>query len=90
MKKVAVVTDSSATIPKELLEELDIHVVPLLLNLNGKIYHDGIDITPDEFYRFRWRRVLLWWRRHARQRKEPAWKKWWRTPHLSPEGCGFM
>lgn len=44
-------TDSSATIPKELLEELDIHVVPLLLNLNGKIYHDGIDITPDEFYR---------------------------------------
>jgi DegV family protein with EDD domain len=51
MKKVAVVTDSSATIPKELLQELDIHVVPLLLNLNGKIYHDGLDITPDEFYR---------------------------------------
>jgi DegV family protein with EDD domain len=50
MKKVAVVTDSSATIPRELLEELDIHVVPLLLNLEGKIYTDGVDITPTEFF----------------------------------------
>lgn len=51
MKKVAVVTDSSATIPREFLQELDICVVPLLLNLDGKIYQDGIDITPDEFFR---------------------------------------
>lgn len=51
MAKVAVVTDSSATIPKELLQELDIHVVPLLLNIEGNIYYDGIDITPNEFFR---------------------------------------
>lgn len=51
-KKVAVVTDSSATIPTKLLQELDIRVVPLLLNLDGKVYHDGVDISPNEFFRF--------------------------------------
>jgi DegV family protein with EDD domain len=50
MKKIAVVTDSSSTIPKELQQELDIHVVPLLLNLSGHSYEDGIDIAPDHFY----------------------------------------
>ena len=50
MKKVIVVTDSSATIPRELLQELDIRVVPLLLNFEGHTYQDGVDITPDEFY----------------------------------------
>lgn len=50
MKKVAIVTDSSATIPRELLQALDIHVVPLLLFMDGETYYDGVDITPDEFY----------------------------------------
>ncbi len=33
MKKVAIVTDSSAYLPPEIVEELDIHVVPLTLKL---------------------------------------------------------
>jgi DegV family protein with EDD domain len=51
MNKVVIVTDSTATIPEPLLRELDIRVVPVVLNLAGRSYRDGIDITPDEFYR---------------------------------------
>jgi len=51
MKKVIVVTDSNATVPEHLVQELDIRVVPILLNLDGHSYRDGIDLTPGEFYR---------------------------------------
>jgi len=50
MREVVVVTDTTATIPKELLETLDIRVVPLILNLGGRSYLDGIDMTPEVFY----------------------------------------
>jgi DegV family protein with EDD domain len=51
LSKVVVVTDSSATIPEHLVRDLGIVVVPIRLNLDGKSYRDGIDITPSEFYR---------------------------------------
>jgi len=51
MKKVKIVTDSTATIPEALLQELDIRIVPVLLNLAGHSYRDGIDMTAAEFYR---------------------------------------
>ncbi len=50
MNKVRVVTDSTATIPEALLQELDISIVPVLLNFAGRSYRDGVDITPVEFY----------------------------------------
>jgi DegV family protein with EDD domain len=51
MKRVVVVTDSSATVPADLAKELNIHVVPIVLAINGFIFQDGIDITPTEMYR---------------------------------------
>lgn len=51
MKRVAVVTDSSASIPADLARDLGIHVVPIMLVLNGYTFHDGVDITPGELYR---------------------------------------
>lgn len=51
MKKVAVVTDSSASLPADLARDLGIRVVPIMLVLNGHTFHDGIDITPGELYR---------------------------------------
>ncbi len=51
MSKVLVVTDSSATVPAELAETLGIQVVPIILNMNGRTYRDGVDITPSEVYR---------------------------------------
>jgi len=49
--RAAVVTDSAACIPAELVQKYDIHVVPFELVWGGRSYRDGIDITPTEFYR---------------------------------------
>ncbi|MBQ8525125.1 MAG: DegV family protein [Clostridia bacterium] len=51
MAKIKIVTDSTSDIPKNLAEELGIEVLPLTLTANGKEYRDGIDITPEEFYK---------------------------------------
>jgi DegV family protein with EDD domain len=48
--KVAVVTDSVACIPQELIERYDIHVVPFHVIWDGRVYTDGVDLTPQEFY----------------------------------------
>ena len=49
-KKLAIVVDSTAGIPEESCEKHNIHVIPLILNWEGKSYLDGVDITPTEFY----------------------------------------
>ena len=51
MGKVAVVTDSVAMLPERLAKDLDIRVVPIVLNHGGRSYRDGIDLTTSEFYR---------------------------------------
>ena len=51
MNKIIVVTDSNATIPEALRRELDIRVVPILVNFGDHSYRDGVDLTPTEFYR---------------------------------------
>ena len=50
MSKVAIVTDSTAYIPPELIKGHRIEVVPLHLIWGDKTYLDGVDITPNEFY----------------------------------------
>jgi DegV family protein with EDD domain len=49
-RRVAVVTDSSAYIPSELVEKYAIHVVPLILMMGDKTWRDGVDIDPTTFY----------------------------------------
>lgn len=51
MKKIVIVTDSSATVPEDLAKELDIRVVPILLTLDGYTARDGVDLTHEEVYR---------------------------------------
>ena len=50
-RSVAIVTDSTADLPPELAASRLITVVPLTLNFEGKSLLDGVDITPDDFYR---------------------------------------
>jgi DegV family protein with EDD domain len=50
MGKVAIVTDSSASLPKDLVRELDIQVVPVLLLYGGHMFRDGVDVSPQEVY----------------------------------------
>ncbi len=48
-----IVTDSGTDLwlPPEQVAELDIHIVPLVVTLEGKSYREGVDIQPEEFYR---------------------------------------
>ncbi|MCS6995180.1 MAG: DegV family protein [Anaerolineales bacterium] len=50
MRKVAIVTDSTAYIPQDLREQYGVTVVPQVLIWGEKTYEDDIDIKPDEFY----------------------------------------
>jgi len=48
--KTAIVTDSTAYIPKDLREKLNIHMIPLRVVFGDKAYREEIDITAEEFY----------------------------------------
>lgn len=48
---VAIVTDSTADLPLDLVASRSITIVPLTLHLDGQSLLDGVDITPAEFYR---------------------------------------
>ncbi|MFC1931003.1 DegV family protein [Chloroflexota bacterium] len=50
MKKVAIVTDTTACIPREQVEKYDIQIIPVQLIFEDRTYRDGIDISPTEFY----------------------------------------
>jgi DegV family protein with EDD domain len=50
VKKVSIVTDTTACVPAEQVKQFDIEIVPVPLIINEKTYRDGIDITPTEFY----------------------------------------
>jgi DegV family protein with EDD domain len=59
MRKVAVVADSTCSLPPEIVNKYDIRIVPLEIIYDGKSYRDGIDITPNEVYRImRWKKDL--------------------------------
>ncbi len=46
-----IVSDRAMDLSPEQISGLDIHLVPLILTLDGKTYRSGVDIQPDEFYR---------------------------------------
>jgi len=48
--KTAVVTDSTAYIPKELREKLNIHMIPLSVIFGNESLREEIDVTAGEFY----------------------------------------
>ena len=50
MSKTAIVTDSTAYIPDDLLKKLNITVVPLSVIWGDEMFADGVTITPGEFY----------------------------------------
>lgn len=49
-QRIAVVTDSTAYIPDEALNGLDIPMIPLWLIWGDDRYRDGVDIDPHAFY----------------------------------------
>lgn len=49
--KTAVVTDSTAYIPKEVRDELNIHMIPLSVNFGNESYKEEIELSAEEFYK---------------------------------------
>jgi DegV family protein with EDD domain len=50
MSKVAVITDSTAYLPNEILNKYHITIIPLSIIWEDNNYLDGVDIQPSEFY----------------------------------------
>ncbi len=50
MSKTAIVTDSTAWIPKDLTDKFNITVAPQVLIWGEQTLNDGVDIQPEEFY----------------------------------------
>lgn len=50
MNKVAIITDSTCDLSKEIIESRNIKVLPLYVRFGEDTYRDGIDITTDRLY----------------------------------------
>jgi DegV family protein with EDD domain len=48
---IAVVTDSVASIPKEISQKLNIHIAPIHITWDKVRYRDGVDLDPNDFYK---------------------------------------
>jgi DegV family protein with EDD domain len=51
MSKVAIVTDTIACLPSELIQQYFITVVPIFLIINGKSYRDQLDMSNEDFWK---------------------------------------
>lgn len=47
---VRIVTDSTSDLSAEIARAHGIHVVPVLVLFGDRVYHDGVDLRPKEFY----------------------------------------
>lgn len=52
MKKIRIVADSTCDLSPELIEKYDITIVPLCIIMDEKSYYDGVDITPDDIFKW--------------------------------------
>lgn len=50
MNKVAIITDSTCDLSKEIIESRNIKVLPLYVRFGEDTYRDGVDITTDRLY----------------------------------------
>jgi DegV family protein with EDD domain len=48
--RTAVITDSTAYIPKDIRDKWNIHMIPLHVIFGNEVYHEEIDITWSQFY----------------------------------------
>lgn len=49
---IAITADSTCDLPKNLIEENEITIIPLSILLGGKVYTDGVDIRPEDIYKY--------------------------------------
>jgi DegV family protein with EDD domain len=49
---IKITSDSTCDLTKALLDRYDIGVIPLYIIKGGKAYRDGVDITPEDIFRY--------------------------------------
>jgi len=49
--KTAIVTDSTAYIPKDIRDQENIHMIPLSVIFSDQVYQEEVEITADQFYK---------------------------------------
>ncbi|MBR5579614.1 MAG: DegV family protein [Lachnospiraceae bacterium] len=52
MKKIAILSDSTCDLSEELVNKYEVIKFPLHIHLHDKEYSDGVDISPEEIYRW--------------------------------------
>lgn len=50
MSNIVITGDSTCDLSPELRQRYNINILPLGVTLGGKVYKDGVDITPDDIY----------------------------------------
>ncbi|WP_138493102.1 DegV family protein [Paenibacillus pinistramenti] len=50
MTKPVIVTDSTADVPKSIIEAYGIYVIPMVVRFGETSYREGLDLTASEFY----------------------------------------
>lgn len=52
MRPIKIISDSTADLPRELIEKYDIEVLPLSVTLGENSYRDGIEICAEDIFKF--------------------------------------
>lgn len=50
MEKIKIITDSTADLPKDIIEKYNIEVIPLFVSFGDKVYKDGVDIKLGQLF----------------------------------------
>ena len=48
---IRIVSDSTCDLPVDVVQEWDIQITPVYINMEGKSYLDGVDLSRGEFYK---------------------------------------
>ena len=48
---VAIITDTVCCLEQELIDELDINLIPVYMTINGKEYKDRVTLSPEDFWK---------------------------------------
>lgn len=52
MRKIKIMSDSTCDLSPELLQKYNIDILPLFIVMDDQSYRDGLEITPDEIYKW--------------------------------------
>ena len=49
--KIKITADSTCDLSSELVQKYNVGVLPLHVIMDGKVYSDGVDVTPEDIFK---------------------------------------